>query len=214
MSGILDPDALPYTDRQGNEIYTDFKNMIRIERAFDDEEMTERQKVYCALRLLYGDNIPDVKTALGELMWFYHRGMADEAATAKISKNAPRLYDFEEDADYIYSAFLSCYGIDLIATELHWWQFMALFLALPENTQMAKRMYYRGVDTSKLKGSMKTEYEERKKSVALRRKNNSRLRNMTREELEQATKARVAKRFEEAERLVRQQSRKDDEHGL
>ena len=50
----------------------------------------------------------------------------------------PRLFDFAQDAPYIYAAFRQAYGIDLYREHgrLHWWAFLALFQALPEDTRM------------------------------------------------------------------------------
>lgn len=66
-----------------------------------------------------------------------------------IPKEIPRksngevVIDYEIDADYIYSAFLQAYGIDLIDTDLHWHKFTALLSSLPENTFLYKIMEYR-----------------------------------------------------------------------
>lgn len=66
-----------------------------------------------------------------------------------IPKDVPRksngevVIDYEIDADYIYSAFLQAYGIDLIDTDLHWHKFTALLSSLPESTFFHKIMEYR-----------------------------------------------------------------------
>ena len=52
--------------------------------------------------------------------------------------------DYEIDADYIYSAFLGQYGIDLIdIEELHWHKFLALLKGLRESEMITKIMSYR-----------------------------------------------------------------------
>ena len=202
---ILTLGGLPEEDRQGNPILPSFRNMIRLEELYDDPELNNQERVLCGIRLLYGDTIPgNLEVAAKELMWFYYRGeLPEEKGTAKGKRNV-RIYDFEQDADCIYSAFLSAYGINLVDASLHWWEFMALFTTLPENTQMAQRMYYRGLDTSKLKGSWKKECEARKKVFALKRRGNPALQNMTREEIDQMTKDRVARRYAEAQRLLQE----------
>lgn len=49
------------------------------------------------------------------------------------SKNQPKVYDFELDSKYIYTAFKSSYNIDLNTVEyMHWWQFRLLFTDLGE----------------------------------------------------------------------------------
>lgn len=206
---ILTLGGLPEEDRQGNPILTSFRNMIRLEELYDDPELSNQERVLCGIRLLYGDMLPgSLEDAAKELMWFYYRGETpEEKGTAKGRRN-PRIYDFQQDADCIYSAFLSAYGINLVDASLHWWEFMALFTTLPENTQMAQRMYYRGLDTSKLKGSWKKECEARKKAFALKRKTGPVVRGLSREEMERRTKERVDRRFKEAERQLREQKEK------
>lgn len=201
---ILTLGGLPETDRLGNPIYPSFRNMIRLEELYADEELTDYERVLGGIQLLYGPEIPcGIEDAANELIWFYYCGKPPES-TGRGGRRGARIYDFEEDADCIYSAFLSAYGIDLVSTSLHWWEFMALFTTLPENTQMAQRMYYRGLDTSKLKGSWKKECEVRKKAFALKRKTNPVVRGLSREEIDRRTKERVDRRFKEAERQLRE----------
>ncbi len=52
--------------------------------------------------------------------------------------------DYEIDADYIYSAFLGQYGIDLVdIKELHWHKFLALLKGVNESTRLREIMGYR-----------------------------------------------------------------------
>lgn len=48
------------------------------------------------------------------------------------------LFDFGYDAELIYGAFVSAYGIDLGERELHWWKFLALFRSLPAETEFMR----------------------------------------------------------------------------
>ena len=65
--------------------------------------------------------------------------------------NTNKLFDWEQDASYIYAAFWQAYGIDLAARQdrglfrrpLHWCAFLALFCALPQNTQIMNIMAVR-----------------------------------------------------------------------
>lgn len=66
--------------------------------------------------------------------------------------------DFEIDADYIFSAFMQVYGIDLIDTDMHWHKFSALLNALPGETVIAQIMNFRGY-----KGNDKEMIEQRAK---------------------------------------------------
>ena len=51
-----------------------------------------------------------------------------------------KAFDFLQDAQYIYAAFLQVYGIDLFEQQgrLHWWKFNALLQALPDDTKFTQ----------------------------------------------------------------------------
>jgi hypothetical protein len=59
-------------------------------------------------------------------IWFLNCGKEKENKS-----NDNKILDFEIDSNYIYNAFLKK-GIDLDATDLHWWHFMGHFSELPE----------------------------------------------------------------------------------
>ena len=59
-------------------------------------------------------------------------------------KSEERLIDYLEDGEYIYASFMSAYNIDLFETNLHWHQFKALILGLPNNSIMGQIMGFRG----------------------------------------------------------------------
>lgn len=196
---ILTPGGLPRTDRLGNAVQPDFRNMIRLETLLDDPDFNDREKLRLSLGLLYGAPSPcRDEDALKELRWFYSCGKENAAGEAH-GRNI-RLYDFEEDAECIYSAFFSAYNIDLTAAALHWWQFMALFIQLPENTLMSQKIYYRGVDISGLKGEQRKSCELKKKAFALKKKT---VVAETLQELEARRLEYVNRRFAEAERQMK-----------
>lgn len=67
-----------------------------------------------------------------------------EASTEKI-------YDYIIDSDYIYSAFMQQYQIDLLTVDMHWYQFRALFNGLSEGTKFYEIMGYRSYTGEKIK---------------------------------------------------------------
>lgn len=173
-------DGLPYTDRLGNEIYTDFRGVMKAQEKFDDPDLTNAEKWMVAIGLIYGDlintdgtPIETPLTALArEIMWFCSGGEEVTAGGKQDGKEKPRLHDFEQDEDYIIGGFQQAYGLDLTdeTLALHWWRFLALFRSLPENTEMAHRVQIRAMDTSKMKGNEKRRYDEMKRSIAIKHK--------------------------------------------
>lgn len=68
----------------------------------------------------------------------------------KSASSSSRVLDYEIDADYIYSAFLETYGIDLIdIKELHWHKFRALLHGL--SAKLTDIMGYRSYTGEKIK---------------------------------------------------------------
>ena len=64
-----------------------------------------------------------------------------------------RYFDFEQDAEYIFSSFQQAYGINLFERmdlnhqkPMHWWEFIALFTGLPDSTRMAQVIAIRSKD--------------------------------------------------------------------
>ena len=157
------------TKYKGYHINTDFKCGIKISLALDDWQLGDDERVLTALSLLYGEGIPDdMNVALDGLRWFLTCGKeADKASYSDIDdvdnakesvnvKGDDISFDFEVDASNIYAAFLKNYNIDLTKTDMHWFQFIALFSNL-KNTSLNDMMYYRTLDISQYKGEQKAE---------------------------------------------------------
>ena len=68
----------------------------------------------------------------------------DKPDLPRITEDAPskRITDYKTDADYIYSAFWQCYGIDLCEKELHWHKVRALMRGIV-GTKYNEIMQYR-----------------------------------------------------------------------
>lgn len=80
------------------------------------------------------------------------------------SSDGDQVLYFAYDCDYIYSAFLQQYGIDLIdAEELHWWKFRALLNGIGKDTKLGEIMGYRAYTGEKVK-DMDSQYRKLKES--------------------------------------------------
>lgn len=167
-------DRLPQYTQGGHRIRTDFRESIKFELLMQDNKIDERNKVEQALRLYYYDlsKITDIKKAIDEIVWFYACGekkKVDNKIENNSNKVKKQIYSYEFDAEYIYSAFLQQYKIDLNSIRyMHWWKFKALMENLNEDTQFVKIMGYRAVDISKIKDKEeKARYKKLKKTYAL-----------------------------------------------
>lgn len=148
-------DDLPYTVMVAETeipIVTDYRTGILFERALTDPAMPDDEKLGTVLKLYYGNGIfpllsdmDTVQEALDGIMWFYRCGSEKEEEETgdddASGKDPP--FSYEHDAGYIYAAFKEAYDVDLTENRLHWWQFRALFLGLPETVLFCKIMGYR-----------------------------------------------------------------------
>jgi hypothetical protein len=132
-------DRMPTAVEVGNreyELETDFRNCLKIMLAFEDPELTMREKQQIMLDLLYQD-IPDDRLAAAEMaVRFLNFGESVDADDISDEQDRlQRVYSFDKDAKYIFSAFKQTHGIDLETVEyMHWWKFCCLFADLGECT--------------------------------------------------------------------------------
>lgn len=170
MNLILDD--LPHT-LDGVEIETDFRYWILFEQLMLDEELSPMRKGLNALHLIYkGTPSAAHGHALASLLWFFRCGKDEDRRSrrsARRSTRPRRLYDYDQDAERIFASFYAVYGIDLNAVPyLHWWKFRAMFDALPDDSAIMRAIYWRSLDTSKLKGEEKKNADKKQKYYALR----------------------------------------------
>lgn len=118
---------------QAFAVDADFRTCLRIILAFEDPELTGSEKASVLLANLYEDKPEDVEAAVEAGVTFLNGGKAVESED--VGDFTGRLYSFNQDAPYIYSAFRQTHGIDLESVEfLHWWKFLYLFMDLGNET--------------------------------------------------------------------------------
>lgn len=162
---------LPQHTDSGMRIRTDFRESIKFELLMQDRTIEEDKKIRMILNLYYyrPEQITDIKKALEEIVWFYAAGDKKETRNNTGKENKKQIYSYEFDAEYIYSAFMQQYKIDLNSIRyLHWWKFRALFTNLSEDVFFSKIMKYRATDLSSIKDKeMKKFYKKMKKLYTL-----------------------------------------------
>ncbi|EJO5346382.1 bacteriophage Gp15 family protein [Clostridium botulinum] len=141
------------------EINSDFRTSILFELLMQDNSISEEDKIIQALQLYYPLIPPNISEAVEQMLWFYRCGKDIIPSKGTGKGKSTQIYNFEYDDDYIYSAFLDQYGIDLQDIEyLHWWKFKAMFKALKEDNEIVKIMGYRSMDLSKIKDKEEKNY--------------------------------------------------------
>lgn len=193
-------DDFPF-EIDGIAIDTDFRRMVQFELLMYDDTVPMAEKLFLAVNLLYKKPVQDLKKAWDGLLWYYSCGRTRKNRQGSSAVHrANRAYDFETDAERIYIAFISRYGIDLQKTPLHWWAFHALLVSLPDSCSMGRLMYYRTVDINSLKG------EERKQAAKIRSMYPVRNieQNLTRAQRDARYLARIEKREKELQKMLKE----------
>ena len=122
---------LPYTlnvDGIERKINCDFRDVILILNAFNDDELNASEKTKIMLTNLYVDdwwNFEDIDGAIKSAMWFIDWGKKHAENT-----KSPKLMDWEQDFNLIISAVDKSVKTAESCLELpfmHWWTFLTKF---------------------------------------------------------------------------------------
>lgn len=118
------------------ELDTNFRTCLKIILAFEDMELTGQEKNIVMLELLYKGNIPnDIKKASELAVLFLNCGGESNGD----SETKQRVFSFENDSQYIYTAINQTYNIDVERVDyLHWWKFCMMFRDLKEDCFFTK----------------------------------------------------------------------------
>ena len=176
---------LPYFVKIKNKKYavkTDFRIFAEYEEEMQDRNEENRKKAiakvlsrfYPAFLEIVENNL--LEEAVNQFMWFYECGRKNYHKV-KSGKGTKReeIYSFNYDDEYIYSAFLEKYRIDLSRNYVHWWKFQALLKGLGECefTKIKGYRVYNGKDKEMLEikeywalpKKQNIEYEKRKAKI-------------------------------------------------
>jgi len=136
-----------------HKIHTEFCFWVSFAKKIEEWNRTGEAPGYDEFDYLYASPVPDDRAAgYEELLKFYRN---EQKLPNKVGKESSiRAVDWVIDSEYIYAAFLQQYGIDLIKTDLHWHNFLALFNALT-GTKMNEIISARFYDKNE-----KRKYEE------------------------------------------------------
>ncbi len=165
-------DYLPETVEIEGKVYpieTNFRTFVLFEMMMQEPELSDTEKAMRGLELVY-PKVPDNLTAAVDgLLWFYSCGKRwreKKAGSTEEPSGTQMVYSFEYDDDYIYSAFLTQYHMDLQDVEyLHWWKFKALLRTLSSDLEFSKIMEYRSIDISSGMTKEQRDFYRRKKEL-------------------------------------------------
>ena len=127
-------------DGQQYKLNTGFRTCLRIIYAFEDNRLTIYEKFQVMLENLYDELPSDLNRAVELGTKFLNFGEKEKDDGDDLG---PRVFSFEHDGNLIFAAFQQTHGIDLSKIDLHWWQFMALFMDLGSETAFCQLISFR-----------------------------------------------------------------------
>lgn len=160
------------------ELDLSFDGVLYATDVLKDKTMTDLDKAETFCRLLLVDDVEEADWVelffeLQELLLpsnkalkYDQNGEVIKAPTKKVKSD----FDFNYDADALYSAFMEAYRIDLIDQQgkLHWYKFLALLQSLPEDTNFMQIRQIRSTDLAEIKDKdRKKALRKAKKELAL-----------------------------------------------
>lgn len=134
-------------------IITDFREYVKLLDMLKDESLSTSDKALY-LRQYFLVDPPDLSEALASLTDFITMKTegSDTEQEENNSDDRKDVYSFEYDYPFIFSAFLSEYGINIKTVRyMHWWEFRNLFNGLSEQTEIKQRIMYRSIDLNTIK---------------------------------------------------------------
>mgnify|MGYP002854460845 CR=1 FL=1 len=126
MIGSLPKELL--IDGSSYEINPDYRNVLTIIQAFNDEDLNPKEKAFIMFKRLFKsfEKIPqnDYTEAYQKAMEF----IACEKESRAEKKKKPQVVDWEKDEMMLFPAVNKVAGFEVRAVEfMHWWTFLGLF---------------------------------------------------------------------------------------
>ena len=110
----------------------DYRVVLDVISALNDNELTEQEKLKCALYVFYEDveKIEDFETATKEMMRIINNG---EEETEQDKAPKPQLMDWEHDFKVLVAPLNRVLSCEIRTVEyLHWWTFLAGYMEIGE----------------------------------------------------------------------------------
>lgn len=154
-------------------IETDYRLGLLVGELAEDPALTDAMRASLLLRL-YCREIPegvDREALVMAILDFYAMDPDRQRPAAGGRRRKEPIYDFETDGGRILASFLQAYGIDLTDTRMHWWKFMTLLLALPEDTVFMQTVRLRTMDLHDVQDdTLRRKLRQAKSAVRIRKK--------------------------------------------
>ena len=151
-------------------INTDFRIWMEFDEIMHQAELSIKDRMMMVFMLCFDKErcpfLPEEPKKAMECLCQFYSVENKKTPMSRKEKNTKKAFCFSQDSGYIYSAFLTQYGIDLLKIPyLHWHVFMALFNGLDENCKLMKIIRWRLCDLSDVHDAKKREFLRKMKEL-------------------------------------------------
>ena len=114
-------------------IDADFRNVLEIMAAFEDDDLTDSERRMLLMERLYKEPVSDILQALEQAYWFLGGGN-DKPHTGR-GRDYGQLYSWVQDRIYILAAVDAVLGYSCRGKRfVHWWDFLGAWMAVGDST--------------------------------------------------------------------------------
>jgi hypothetical protein len=118
---------------KGHKINTSFKTVFNFFAVQQDQDLNEQEKIVTSILLFFKDLQPyEINQEYADFIVWYILGGEDFQ-----KGDEEPCFDWLQDMNYIYCAFMQVYKIDLTKSNMHWFKFLTLFKGLPNGTKLS-----------------------------------------------------------------------------
>ncbi len=148
------PDSIT-ADGKDFRILTDFREWLGFADMLQDKSISAEERAsLCGMWIIPEPDIITAGMVSGLISFLRADSLEPDPSDPEEDDDTPELeipkppvLDFSIDAKFIIGDFLRFYGIDLTAVKyLHWWKFLALLRALPDESSTMRRVSLRSKD--------------------------------------------------------------------
>lgn len=125
---------------------TDFKQVLKFFRLLDDDELDEQEKFLWMCKIFFNAVPSDAQAAVNAVAAFI---AGSDGVDGESGGSSKKVFCYNQDAGRLFAAFMQAYRIDLRTEKMHWWAFLELFNALPDNTRLMQVIELRGRKSDK-----------------------------------------------------------------
>lgn len=150
-------------------VLTDFREWIRFSDMLGDNDLTDEEKLHLMTNWLT-ETPRKITAELVNAVFAFYRADAlnpdpveidnEDEQEEESQPKRPPVFSWKYDAKFLIGDFRRYYDINLLSANMHWWEFLCLFAALPDDSQCRKRINIRSTDLSEIKN------KERRNQIA------------------------------------------------